>query len=182
MTMNKNGFTLIEILAVLAIISIIFFYAIPSMQDMIEKTRLKGAADKLLADFRYARSVAILNNKPVYVTFKINNAQWCYGISTKTNCDCNTVDACQVNHQDASTSAEDFRGISLEKAKFGTDNIAIFEPNRGTTQIQGLNNGTAWFISAQNKRIAVVVNRLGRVRSCSHDITGYSKLCPLPPS
>jgi prepilin-type N-terminal cleavage/methylation domain-containing protein len=56
---RRAGFSLIEVVVVMGIIAVLAAMAIPSIQDMIERRRLQGAARDLANMFQIARSQAI---------------------------------------------------------------------------------------------------------------------------
>jgi len=175
---HQSGITLIELIIVLAIIGIFTTQVIPFIQSSVEKTRLKGATEKLYVDLQFARSYAITQSKPIYLSFKPQGIQWCYGIDDQASCDCDIPDDCAINGVENITTFNEFNGIHLMKAKFGKHHYTVFDPARGTSQSGGLNNGTAWFTSSKGYTTAVIVTRLGRIRICSPNLTNYSKKCP----
>jgi len=61
------GFTIIEVLSVIAIMAILVSLAAPSMRDMIAGTRVKGAASDAFGSLIVARSEAIKRNGAVDV-------------------------------------------------------------------------------------------------------------------
>ena len=77
----NTGMTLIEVMVVVAIIGIIVAIAAPSFSAMLEKQRIKGAAEAVLADLRWARAEAIKRNERVRVTFT-SGSHWSYTIDT----------------------------------------------------------------------------------------------------
>ena len=62
-----QGVSLLEVLVTLAIIGILALIAVPSYNGMIEGQRLRGAAEALAADLRWARSEALKRGLPVRV-------------------------------------------------------------------------------------------------------------------
>ena len=66
----SKGFTLVELIVVIVVISILTGTVSVSMNDINQKTRLSNAATKALADVRYAQELAMSNNREVniYVT------------------------------------------------------------------------------------------------------------------
>jgi len=56
---HRAGFSLIEVVVVIGIIAALAAMAVPSIQDMIERRRLQGAARDLANMFQIARSQAI---------------------------------------------------------------------------------------------------------------------------
>lgn len=53
------GFTLIELMVVIAIVAVLTTLAAPSFKKMIQSTTISGAVNSFLTDMRYARSEAI---------------------------------------------------------------------------------------------------------------------------
>jgi type IV fimbrial biogenesis protein FimT len=64
----RRGFTLIEMMVSLAIITILLVIAVPSMNALIRDQRVKAAAFDVLSTFAFARSEAIKRNANVVVT------------------------------------------------------------------------------------------------------------------
>jgi prepilin-type N-terminal cleavage/methylation domain-containing protein len=64
---NCRGFTLTEVLVVLAILGIIAAFGIPALQDMIQRSKLLGIAEQTSATLRRARFEAIKRNRPAVV-------------------------------------------------------------------------------------------------------------------
>jgi prepilin-type N-terminal cleavage/methylation domain-containing protein len=65
---NKNGFTLIEIIIVMVIISIAALLAIP-MLSSVGDIQVRAAADMIAGDLEYAKSMAISRQKTYKVIF-----------------------------------------------------------------------------------------------------------------
>ncbi len=162
--LHSSGFTLIEVMVVVAVLAILLGIAAPSFQSMLDKRRLIGAAEQLYADLQYARSEAIKRNASVTVSFS-PGTNWCYGIALAA-CACGVAGSCQLDGVDKVVSSGDFRGVSLPPGSptftFAAAS-ATFEPRRGTAPG---GNGTATLRSTTGD-IEVIVGSLGRVRICS---------------
>jgi len=63
--MNGNGFTLIELMVIIAIIAIGTSIALPSYNASVANAKVQGTAESILAGLRDARSSAIQRNAPV---------------------------------------------------------------------------------------------------------------------
>jgi uncharacterized protein (TIGR02596 family) len=66
---HKGGFTLIEILVVLAIIAVIVTFTVPNLEPVLKGSKLKQAADDLERALANAQQVALTQNHPVEFRF-----------------------------------------------------------------------------------------------------------------
>jgi type IV fimbrial biogenesis protein FimT len=149
-TLNA-GFTLIELMIVIAIIAIIAALAVPSYQDMLERNRLKEAAESLASDMRFARTEAIKKSKDLRLT--LIAATWCYGIDDdNTACNCGTAGDCAIK----AVNGTQFQGITLDN-----NNSVTFSFRRGTANAMGTT------LSSTNYQARVVVGNVGRVSICT---------------
>ena len=55
---HHYGFTLVELMIVVALVAILLALAAPSFRETIARNRLEGVAGELSTDFQYARSEA----------------------------------------------------------------------------------------------------------------------------
>ncbi len=88
----KNGFTMIELIMVIAIFAIITAIALPEYTRSVANNRVKAAAESILSGLRDARSSAIQRNAPVRFqlmssldsscTFATNSPLW---LTSETN-------------------------------------------------------------------------------------------------
>src|SRR3989338_10314070 len=67
--MKKCGFTLLETIIVLAIMTMFFAVSIPLFSKFTERTKLDTTARSIVSALRTARTYAITNNKIYYVVF-----------------------------------------------------------------------------------------------------------------
>ena len=79
---NKTGFTLIEMMIVVAIMGILSAIAAPNFMNYMAERRLKGAARMVMSDLMAARQKAVSINQQVKVSFVSNHA---YGIWNDAN-------------------------------------------------------------------------------------------------
>jgi general secretion pathway protein H len=103
---KNKGFSLIEVMVVLILISLSMFLATPLLSGFSKTAELKGATKKISAILRYSRSEAVNRGKVYQVLFD--------------------SDLRQVNVQPIEEKEED------EEAKDGTKDEAKDEPKRKT--------------------------------------------------
>lgn len=66
---DKKGFTLTEMMIVIAIMGILTAIAVPNLQTYMAERRLKGAARMVMSDLMNARMLAVTLNRNVQVAF-----------------------------------------------------------------------------------------------------------------
>lgn len=69
--MNKNGFSMLELMVVIAVIAILSAVAIPNAFRWVSNRRIIGAADELNAVFQGARLRAIRENADVVILMDV---------------------------------------------------------------------------------------------------------------
>lgn len=92
----QRALTVLELLIVVALVSIVLGLAAPSFQEMILVQRLKGINAQLVTDLQYGRSEAAARGKLVYFTMKTpaqSAGMSCYTLYTDRTdrrdiCDC----------------------------------------------------------------------------------------------
>ncbi|HEX5725326.1 MAG TPA: GspH/FimT family pseudopilin [Longimicrobiaceae bacterium] len=67
---GRRGFTLAELLVVLALVAVLASVAAPSLSALIARQRLRGALNQLTADLYYARLLAVENGRRVTLRFE----------------------------------------------------------------------------------------------------------------
>ena len=78
---RARGFTLIELMVVVAVIAVILMIAAPSFRDTILMQRLRGVNGELVTNLAFARSEAVARNELVGVKFGSDSARTCYVIA-----------------------------------------------------------------------------------------------------
>lgn len=172
---TTSGFTLVEMLVTLAVLAILVTTAVPALTDLLDTQRLRGTAQRIADDLRYARSEAVKRHAeiPIGVSFAPGR-DWCYGISQQLPCDCHernwrSADACllDLSHErQLHTARAAPPQVQLVEARFSGMRTTRFDPLRGTAQA-----GTVSLRSARGKRLDVRISTLGRVRICAPDAT-----------
>lgn len=161
-----SGFTLIELMLGIVVLAILLAVAVPSFNNLSEKYRLKGAAERLSADTQMAKSTAIARNEPITISIR-GGTDWCVGVTEGTSgCDCDGNDednVCEVDDQERVFSAEDFEGVIMGDG----DEDITFKGVRGLPMDSISNQVPFNFSNDFKKQVDVNVTRVGSVWLCS---------------
>jgi len=76
---NEHGFTLVEVMTVVAIIAIMAAVAAPNFSSWTVNAKLKGAARELFSNMQNARMQAVKSNTTVTFTFTPGTGTPCVG-------------------------------------------------------------------------------------------------------
>jgi len=159
---NQQGFSLIEVLVVVAITMLLIGLGGPSVVDSLNRAKIKSVSQETYFLFKLARSQALSSSSDISLDFETGD-NWCMGLSDAGVCDCTTQDSCMVNGIESVITYKDFNGIEMNSALFGIDKTAIFDGQRGLA----LNDaGTVEYSDPQNNKIRVSLNVLGRTNIC----------------
>lgn len=108
---HSSGFTLIEVLIVVVILSIVMAIAIPSLRDMLEAQKVRNTASDLYSALILARSEAMKRNVQVSLVQATGGwangwtAQWTDSSSVTTVLQTEAIDSSQVTVSGPSASS-----------------------------------------------------------------------------
>ena len=174
---RSDGFTLIELMVVVAIAAVLAAIAAPSFSSVLAKKRVEGVLTELNTDLQFARSEAVQRNTNVRITFGAG----CYVIhtvgSTATSC---TQSGGAVLGTDA---------INIKTVLLSVGSTVSFSPNNSMTylmfdNIRGMatwdgSSTTSGSVninsSAGTWQLRTSVTAVGRTQTCSPNgsISGY---------
>jgi type IV fimbrial biogenesis protein FimT len=162
---RQHGFTLIELMVIIAVLGVLVAIALPSFKSTIDRRNLVGAANDIFAGLQYARSEAIKRNQNIEFQFDAAATPWCYGISDPGNgCDCNaSPENCTVDGQQNVVTGDNFRNVSLSATGFDSQTDFEFEPRRGSPTREGNRIDGSFGLTVAGQSRTVVLNALGRV-------------------
>jgi prepilin-type N-terminal cleavage/methylation domain-containing protein len=82
---NNKGFTLVELVVVLAILSIIMAISIPNFSAWLPRNRIKTSVRHIYNDMNLARSRAVKDNTVAVIIFNIPNDTYTIFLDTSKN-------------------------------------------------------------------------------------------------
>ncbi len=164
---EPSGFTLIELLITVTLVALLAGLAVPAMGQFIDRHRLRGAAEALVQELRYAREYAITRQRNIFFTADAGAPQqWCYGWSESPE-----LEICASRAETMPRSrrrlANNFPSVSLALNRSASRYRIQFNPVRGTATANSV------ILSNRSGELRVIVSPLGRVRVCSTEISGY---------
>ena len=151
-----RGFTLLEVVVVLAVLGIVLSVAVPNYASYLARQRLRHVAELLELDLRRARTLSVDESRNIYVSFH-SGPQWCWGTSRAAPCDCATgLPRCELG----SINYRDYKGTLLQSGQ-------------SVTFQAGLGRALDWtrigISNDRNQQLRIDLNPLGRPQICGSD-------------
>lgn len=164
----ENGFSLIELIITLLILSIIMLAAIPSWSDVFKRKRLSAAVEEVADTLSLARSESTSRAKNITASFTINGeTSWCMALSDSGDCNC-LGGICTMEGGTRLIQSTSFKDTSISLIDFNGNNYVTFDSIRGVAS----NSGSIVF-SNPPYSIKLIINKMGVVSTCSDNVTGY---------
>lgn len=179
------GFTLIEMMIVVAIIGVIAALAGPSFSDFLDKNRVKRAVIEVQGLIAKARAETTIRDTNLSVAATAGAAgAWCVGYSATAGCDCTLTNpgsagACAVpvagvNVLQTVTAAE-FPGVALAENFTGVG--PTYDAVRGTASPWGTIT-----LSSGSWSLGITVSLAGLARLCAPASATWSQGYPACPT
>ena len=153
-----SGFTLVELIVAMAVISTTLGVAVPSFQSMTDRYRIKGAAEAVLYSLHTARTQAIKSNSAITAAFQTGN-NWEASLSDSATCAIDSA-TCVGDEWTNKTLGDEFKGTEISATTFVGDNTT-FDPKRGTA------NSGAITLTLNAYAVQVQLNVLGNPKYCA---------------
>jgi len=178
---NQQGFSLAELLATMGIAALLLSVGLPGLSTFAKDARQVSVANEFLADFHYARDLAITNNSRVTICpsnngANCNAADWNEGRIVFLDADADgTVSGLETVQRITSDMGE----VDVETAEFGGS--ITFRPN-GRAMADIVRNNTGEFTICDDRGSAharaLIVDMSGRPRVSHEDSSGLAPSCP----
>jgi type IV fimbrial biogenesis protein FimT len=182
-----SGFTLVELMIVVSVVILLLVIAVPNFAKMIDRSRLKGAADAIVNLVASARAASVQRNRDVAISFGGSSPAWCVGangaadvtagnaVSTATACDCTTASNCSVGDTGNFTvDSSNYNSVTM-----GTQPSSFtFDSRLGTINDMSTTPSLTLTSPKGTYKLTLTVAVLGQPSLCvpsgSPDIPGYS--------
>ncbi len=163
---GNRGFSLLELLLVLAIMAWLAGLAVPAMQTLVARQRLKNATETLAGELRAARTLAMRLDRPVLGAFIITAPDhWCFALSDRAGCRC-TEGPCPLGgHPGPLLHDGLFPGVVVDTS-FPRHRLR-FGALRGGARAGSI------FLRSGDGGSRIIIGSLGRIRVCARHLGGY---------
>jgi type IV fimbrial biogenesis protein FimT len=162
-TPHTGGFTLIECMAALAVVSVLLGVGLQTWVSKIMHTRLDGHANELIQDIHWARSQAVARREHIRLRVQQHVASSCYvvhnGPANSCSCSSTGVAICQPGSQSFKVMHLPGNGQVSLSANVGQ---LTWDAAHGTTSPAG----SLLLENPSGEGIKLIVNLTGRVRAC----------------
>lgn len=171
---KKKGFTLIELMVVIAIIGIVASIAIPNFSDMIQRNRLKGAVKALETDLQWMRTQSIKQSCNLQASFITGDSStWSYKIYQPAAELCPSCTA-GANCVLKTITGTEFAGVTMAAPSFlsAPTTVAEFDFRRGEARrVNNSYSNGGVTLSTTTYTARVVIAQSGHVRICTPSST-----------
>lgn len=163
------GFTLIELMLVMAVLVILLAVGVPNYQQFRNDNELSGAAFTLYSDIQLAKTEAVKrnNNNIRLYFFDTAGTEWCYRITDRSVSECNSCSAvCDIGG-DGITRGNDqqnYPHTALTTSFNSGNNIQVSSRRSG---LQLSDPADHINLALAGKEVTVGLSRMGAVHICS---------------
>lgn len=162
----QGGFTLIELMSVVAVVAVLAAFGVPSFRDMLLNQRLATAAQAFSATLSFARMEAIQRAQRVRVD-ALSGSGWSDGWVVQTGPDdalrtLRRFDPLPLGVQVDTTLGAGFaQGMSYDGNGFARQTVR-----------SGFGGGCLTLKADTGRRASIVVSASGRAKVCNPDVSG----------
>ncbi|MBA2711052.1 MAG: GspH/FimT family pseudopilin [Tatlockia sp.] len=156
--LENRGFSLIELVVGLLIVSILFFFALPFSLSMMQKNQLEVVKNEIISAIHFAKTTSVLRGLPLVLAPLPQADNWSAGMLLYVD-----NDKHEFNEKSELIYEWHWKhpGINVSWQGLYTKNYLLFST---TLQSRAL-SGHFIISNKQGNRVQLIVNRLGRIRT-----------------
>jgi len=183
---RSRGFTLIEMMVVVALVAMFVTIGLPGFLDLLDRRRITTAAEAMAGQVRQARSISRETSSIIGIVFQGSGDSWCIGLTDNAtlSCDCTAEDSAGANSclvpirvitdEDSGTLSRGRELAIANSSLYPGVSLASAPPVIGFEPLRGLRMGASAadrviLRSPRGLEAQVAVNEVGRVTVCSPD-------------
>ena len=172
---SQRGFTLIELMMVVAIVAVIAAISVPSFMNFIQKNKVKSAAEDIYGLVLQGKSEGPVRDSDIFFNLEgSGTAAWCIGFSETASCSCDDADLADV------TCRVDIGGVEVAQViraenhpdvSFAGTAFSFSQPRISTS------NGTLT-LALNDWALEIRRTQQGRIKICNpndNTIPGYGE-------
>ncbi len=162
---TQQGYTVIELVMVIAIAGILVSVGVPNFNDSAARGQVVGAAEGIFGMVLQARSESSVRDADLSVNTDTSETPWCVGYSATPDCDCFDATSCVVDVAGTSVvqilNGANFPGVVMNET-FATGGGTSFSRIRGSASQAGIIS-----LTSGSWQLNVEVTADGRSRICN---------------
>ena len=139
--MRKNGFTIVELIVIIAILVVLVLIAIPGFSRWLPNYRLRAATRDLFSNFQHAKLTAIKRHRTCVISFDqdIDTTTYDYVVYVDMGNDLELDAGDEVLTK--VLFSERYEGVSFDTTKGGGDGIDFIDNDDSNPSVGFLSNG-----------------------------------------
>lgn len=152
---KSKGFTLLELLCCILLVSLLFLQSLPSINRTLNKNQLEMAEDEINHAIAYARKMALIVNVPLALTPLPDSTDWSKGMVLFID---NKLHRCQSGDKLLHQWQWNFSTVQIQWKGFESTQYILF----ANDLLHAATSGHFDLYSTYGESKRLVLNRLGR--------------------
>ena len=168
----QKGFTLVELMIAVSILSVLLLMALPTYQEMVQNSLIRGAAESIQVGLQQARIEAIRRNARVQFVMPVaTNSAWTIGCVTVA-ADCPAIITERKNSEGSSSAVTVTRTpVAATTVVFDGLGAVLASPPALTTPFTRLVVDNPNLAAADSRELRIDLQSGGNVRICDPNLS-----------